>query len=54
METSRELEVKMSHSELIKRGFAAMFCGIVIACIIGACIMLLLVTLAIPKSKFLR
>ena len=54
METSRDLEVKMSHSELINRMVMAIFCGVVIACITCACILLLLVTLAIPQSKFLR
>ena len=54
MTTSLDLEVNMSRSELIKRSMMAIFCGIVIASSIVAGILFLLVTLAIPQTKFLR
>lgn len=51
---SQALEVKMSHSELIKRTLIAISCGVVIAFIICVCIVFILVTLSIPQKKFLR
>lgn len=51
---SQDLEVKMSHSELIKRTLIAISCGVVIAFIICVCIVFILVTLSIPQKKFLR